>query len=543
MIHNKFRYILTLVALFAMTAGAWAQEEVLLTTVTATGHTTYSQSPDGIVTVTLDNIDSYHYTYGWLYEGSVTVEAPQGYTITRCVFKQNPNSFPNRVLVDDQAPFTATMAFNGEEYYVSAATSTGDVIGDDFMNGISSIEVYGTAEAPIEVTPVAEPAANTKQWTFSMPASDVVLTPVYSAATVYTFDGQAISETPYETLKEAFAKVKEGDVITLDWDVTLTEQLQTPTTDGGVKFMLDFNGYTIDGGNFGLSLMNQGDQLTFTDSSEDQMGGLKCKVLSFIENSEFVFDAGRYNILTANAETLNGYCSTPGGGMELADGKEFIDLEGGAEANDGFTTRVDFKTFELAIGPKEFDTFYADKNIVIDAETAEGINLYTITAIDDDRSEATLSSISGTIAAGTPMLVYNSTEVQKLVKIKFTAADASTAATAVPEFKGTAVAREFTADDMTLADYYALSGGKAFAYVKNAGTIAANQCWLQFDKPQPGAKQRAINIVFEEGTTELDEIENDEPTDDTWYDLNGRKLKGIPATKGVFIKNGKKVMK
>ena len=27
MIHNKFRYILTLVALFAMTAGAWAEEK------------------------------------------------------------------------------------------------------------------------------------------------------------------------------------------------------------------------------------------------------------------------------------------------------------------------------------------------------------------------------------------------------------------------------------------------------------------------------------------------------------------------------------
>jgi hypothetical protein len=48
------------------------------------------------------------------------------------------------------------------------------------MDGVTSIEVYGTAPAAgIEVTPVAEPAANTKQWTFSMPGSDVVLTPVY----------------------------------------------------------------------------------------------------------------------------------------------------------------------------------------------------------------------------------------------------------------------------------------------------------------------------------------------------------------------------
>ena len=168
---------MTLALLLSVATGAWAQEEVLLTTVTATGHDTYSQSPEGMVTVTLNNIDSYHYAYGWLNSGSVTVEAAQGYTITRCVFKQNPNNFPNRVLVDDQAPFTATMAFNGEEYIVSAATSTGDAIGDDFMSGISYIEVYGTTEPPIEVNPVA---GKTNEWTFSMPASDVVLTPIYA---------------------------------------------------------------------------------------------------------------------------------------------------------------------------------------------------------------------------------------------------------------------------------------------------------------------------------------------------------------------------
>ena len=44
----------------------------------------------------------------------------------------------------------------------------------------SSYDVYITTEPPIEVTPVAEPAANTNQWTFDMPASDVELTPIYA---------------------------------------------------------------------------------------------------------------------------------------------------------------------------------------------------------------------------------------------------------------------------------------------------------------------------------------------------------------------------
>jgi hypothetical protein len=27
-----------------------------------------------------------------------------------------------------------------------------------------------------------------------------------------------------------------------------------------------------------------------------------------------------------------------------------------------------------------------------------------------------------------------------------------------------------------------------------------------------------------------------------WYDLNGRKLNGKPAQKGIYIKNGKKIV-
>ena len=41
----------------------------------------------------------------------------------------------------------------------------------------------------IEVTPVAEPAANTKQWTFAMPAFDVVLTPIYAKAAAFATTG------------------------------------------------------------------------------------------------------------------------------------------------------------------------------------------------------------------------------------------------------------------------------------------------------------------------------------------------------------------
>ena len=518
----KHKIFMTLVLLLTAASGAWAADTYTIT-FSGFGNDACNKT---VTDATLEYSETFNVTD--VYANYIMLGGVGGSNEYVSISKSQDET---QITITVKSPFEGTV--NVTVYYMN----------ENWDESERNISVTCVKSAPaIEVTPVT---GKTNEWEFDMPGSDVVLTPVYSAATVYTFDGQAISETPYETLKEAFAKVKDGDIITLDWDVTLTEQLQTPTTDGGIRFTLDFNGYTIDCGNYEIGLTNAGDELTFTDSSDDQMGGLKAIGLNADENAKFIFDAGRYKFGNySTAEFMNAICAN-NDSHEMADGKEFVDIANGPDADD-FNLIVAWKAFELAIGPKEFDTFYADKNIVIDAETAEGINLYTITEINADRSEATLSQLSGTIAAGTPMLVYNSTDIKKLVKIKFTAEAASTAETAVPEFKGTAVAREFTADDMTLADYYALSGGKAFAYVKNAGTIAANQCWLQFDKPQgPGAKQRAINIVFEEGTTGLEAIDNGQLTIDNegWYDLNGRKLDGEPTTKGVFIKNGKKVMK
>ena len=543
------RYILTLVALLAVTTGAWAEEEVLLTTVTATGMSTYSQSPDGVVTVVVSGNDTYDADWGWyrLDEGTatITVTAAEGYTITRCVFKQYPSDNPNRVLEDDQAPFVMTINGAGIGFgscFVEA--SNGQRNGPGSMDGASVIEVYGTAAPAIEVTPVTN---KTNEWEFDMPASDVVLTPVYSAATVYTFNGQAISETPYETLKEAFAKVQDGDVIKLDWNVTLTEHLETPTIEGGVKFTLDFNGYTIDGGTtYKIQHKNAGDQLTFTDSSVDQLGGLIAKGISIVAGSKFVFDAGRYNFSGATAETINGLSGNTSFPFSLAEGKEFVDLEGGAAANDGFTLRVGFKTFELTIGPKKFATFYMDQNITLADGTDANIGLYTINGegIDLDNNTVTVTKVNDPIAlAGMPLLVYNGTTEQKTVTLKVTPVAPSASQMWSTHFQGTAVDKTFDADDMAANDYYVLSGGSAFAPVKGTGTIGANKCWLEFAKQQtPGARQ--LTIVFDnDETTGVNEvIEVNEVSDDTLYDLNGRKLNAKPTRKGVYIKNGQKVV-
>ena len=66
---------------------------------------------------------------------------------------------------------------------------------EDTHNYLLKIEVYGTNEPPIEVNPVAEPAANTKQWTFNQPGSDVVLTPIYAKAAEFATESTSSGVT------------------------------------------------------------------------------------------------------------------------------------------------------------------------------------------------------------------------------------------------------------------------------------------------------------------------------------------------------------
>ena len=158
----------------------------------------------------------------------------------------------------------------------------------------------------------------------------------------------------------------------------------------------------------------------------------------------------------------------------------------------------------------------------------------------------TVTKVNDPIAiAGMPLLVYNGTTEQKTVTLKVTPVAPTAGQMWSSHFQGTAVDKTFDADDMAKADYYVLSGGKAFAPVRGTGTIAKNKCWLQFDHETNGsAPARQLTIVFDnDETTGIEAIDNGQLTIDNYYDLNGRKLNAKPTRKGVYIKNGRKVVK
>ena len=176
-------------------------------------------------------------------------------------------------------------------------------------------------------------------------------------------------------------------------------------------------------------------------------------------------------------------------------------------------------------------------NLTLDANA--GAKLYVITGVGTETATATEVT---EVPKGKPFFVLNEEDTENNVTLlPVDDAQVTDAVTPAAEFLGTLVDKTFTADEMAADDYYVLQGG-AFVFVKNAGTLAANHCYLKVAKD---AAARRLKIVFGdedtvtgiEGVKEVEGVE-----DDRLFDLNGRQLDGTPTRKGLYIRNGKKVV-
>ena len=192
-----------------------------------------------------------------------------------------------------------------------------------------------------------------------------------------------------------------------------------------------------------------------------------------------------------------------------------------------------YQGYEVQVAAKEFITYYKDEPLYVEDEAAE---LYTIQSVSGD--QAVLSDKSDAMPSNTPMLVYNNSNETKVILL-IPCAEPDMAITVAPEFQGTLTATTIAASTEGQTNY--AFNGKAFVFVKNAIEVGPNKAWLSINTGEPSA--RAITLVFDE-TTAVEKLKNSriEELNGNWYDLNGRKLQGIPTKKGVYIMNGKKVV-
>ena len=479
---------MTLALLLTAVGGAWAQEETLLTTITPTGTGSYSETTTGVVTVKLSNVSRYSGDYGWLSSrsGSVTVEAKEGYTITKCVFKQN-----------DKNPVTITTS----PFAITFDDEWGRCVQNDDMDGVTSIEVYGYAPEPaIKVTTnAAEEGATFTEASFEMPTYDVNFS--------------------YELVR--------------DMAVSMTTKI------GDGK-----DGYRIR-----LQKNEQTGKYEPAEMTVQQMMAL-VKVHDAIENYDLTFGVLDANCIV-NIYAANENNEATGNAIafqDLTPGRYIAKAVAASNSNYSGETGMSnifelYQGYQVVIPAGEYVTYYRNKALCVDEAEKENFKLYTVSSVSGDK--ATLSNAFDAAPSNTPFLVYNNTNESKTVLL-IPCNEPDLALTVADQFLGTMEEKTFTDADMAAADYY-VCNGKQFVKVRGAGTLGANKAYLKFVTDQQQSAPQYINIVMGgdlgEGTTGINNV-NDNLNDNeaTWYDLNGRKLNGKPAQKGIYIKNGKKIV-
>ena len=169
--------ILTLVALLAVTTGAWADETPLLTIESQyySDFTSGSKTFDNKVTVTFSNsVANDGDSWGWYSSGTeslLTVAGTNGYTITSCKFYTESGTAMTGYTVEGESP--------------SVYLSGGTVFPDDSKSvnigtyGITKIEVYDTPAPAAPSGPEVAWDKATKTGTFTMPGGNVTLEPEY----------------------------------------------------------------------------------------------------------------------------------------------------------------------------------------------------------------------------------------------------------------------------------------------------------------------------------------------------------------------------
>ena len=135
------RKLLSLLVLLMAATGAVAQTETLLTTITATAKEQASYSTANVAAVSFSytayGSSAYLANWGWWgYGWSATVNAAEGYTITKCKFYDESN----RTATDSEAPFVVETTEEDKTPRINGTPIDG---GNMQSKGIKKIEVYG----------------------------------------------------------------------------------------------------------------------------------------------------------------------------------------------------------------------------------------------------------------------------------------------------------------------------------------------------------------------------------------------------------------
>lgn len=260
----------------------------------------------------------------------------------------------------------------------------------------------------------------------------------------------------------------------------------------GTTFSLSEQSYC----SFGLVHEESGDKVTLSLSNSDSWGYLP-------NGSE---ESGKY------LHSYNAY---------------YEDIDGNTVMRPNQWNIVEATSVKLTIGKTGYATAYFPFAVTI----PEGVKAYTVSAAAD--GVATLSPLTGTIPANTGVILSGDAKTYPF-------AITTSTASAVEDnlLNGVTIATDLDPE----TSYILANGANGLGFYKVDPTdtkLAANKAYLIVDDAaEPSA---VFSLKLDGGLTGIEGVENVAGKAPA-YDLQGRRLPQVP-TKGLYIQNGKKIMK
>lgn len=186
---------------------------------------------------------------------------------------------------------------------------------------------------------------------------------------------------------------------------------------------------------------------------------------------------------------------------------------------------VEVTSVNLSIGSMGYATAYFPFAVTI----PEGVKAYTVSAAAD--GVATLSPLTGTIPANTGVILSGDAKTYPF-------AITTSAASAVEDnlLNGVTMATDLNSE----TSYILANGTNGMGFYKvdpNDTKLAANKAYLVVDD----ATAASFSLKLDGAVTGIQSVENAAENAPA-YDLQGRRLPQVP-TKGLYIQNGKKIVK
>lgn len=192
--------------------------------------------------------------------------------------------------------------------------------------------------------------------------------------------------------------------------------------------------------------------------------------------------------------------------------------------------------FTIQTNGKEWMSFFQNLgNYIVSAISsgASGLELLTISDIDFGKGIATLKDLGGICFQGVPMLFYCKGGLP--TQLLCSPVTGKTAPQFDPQFKG-GVSDLSAFDGLSVYVLFGselvkvdLSDSKLFDIYK-AFVVAAS------------TKSATRLTLVRDGATAIDLVTTPDEGEGKWFDLQGRQLDGKPSKKGLYIRNGKKMI-